>query len=557
MLSQGIFQMKKSSIKRSFKISFVLIVWLCITSGTAYAQYIEENPINKATADRMLEIGNYQEAVRIFSELLDEDKENLEYQFKLGKAYNYSNIDHAKGLKLLAKLNEHPDKPEGTLFELGVAYHKNYAFEEAHKVFDKLEASTEDPEEKKKYREWADMAYRARDMVADPVKVKLENLGKDINSEAPDYLPFVETDESSIFFTTRRDGVVGNLYSYQGYRTADIYVAKHRGNDYSRARSVGSPNTYGNEYTAGRAENGEYILYSVDSEDNYSDIYVSEKGRRSFMPPKELDSKEVNQKSSKETGAAITNDGKKIYFSSDREGGQGGFDIWVLRRLPTGAWAEPQNLGPPINTPGDELYPFLRGNESLLYFSSDGHPGMGGKDLFISQKDEISENWGKPKNMGYPINTPDDDLSICYASHSRYAYIGTKRDDSYGDLDIYRLVFNNISPEYTLLNGYVMNPDSSVIETDVLIEIFEAQSGVLYGSYLMNMKTGRYNAILPPGKYLIEIIDTYGYQNFSAEITLLSKNDFTPNKRVDIVLRKDSDEKAPELNTTIEPKKIE
>lgn len=549
--------MKKSSIRKSIYISFFLSAFLCVLSLRVDAQYIEENPINKATADKMLEIGNYQEAVRIYNELLAKDAENLEFQFNLGKAYNYSNIDHAKGLKILAKLNEHPDKPEGTLFELGVAYHKNYAFEEAHKVFDKLEASTENPEEKKKYRKWADMAYRARDMVENPVKVKLENLGKDINSPAPDYLPFVEPDESSLFFTTKREGVVGNLYSFQGYRTADIYVAKHKGDDYNRARSVGSPNTYGNEYTAGRAENGEFMIYSVDSEDNYSDLYVSEMGRRSFMPPKELDSEEVNQKSSKETGAAITNDGRKIYFSSDREGGQGGFDIWVLRRLPTGAWAEPQNLGPPINTPGDELYPFLRGDESLLYFSSDGHPGMGGKDLFISQRDEISGNWKGPKNMGYPINTPDDDLSICYASHSRYAYIGTKRDDSYGDLDIYRLVFNNISPEYTLLSGSVMNPDSSLIGTDVLIEIFEAQSGVLYGSYLMNPKTGRYNAILPPGKYLIEILDTYGYQNFSSEITLLSKNDFVPSKRIDIILSKDSQEKSPKLNTIIQPKKIE
>lgn len=524
---------------------------------SAYAQYIDEYPISKANGDKMLEIKNYQEAVRQFSALLDEEKDNLEYQFKLGQAYNYSTINHAKGLTILAKLNEEVEKPEGTLYELGVAYHKNYAFEEADKVFTKLKAGTEDPAEQKKYQEWIDMAKRASDMVAKPVKVKLENLGKDINSEAPDYLPFVEPDESSIFFTSRREGVVGNLYDYGGYRTADIFVAKQRGDDYSRARSVGSPNTYGNESTAGRSENGDYMIYNVNSEDNFSDLFISEKGRRSYMPPKELDSEETNQKTSKETGAAVTNDGRKIYFSSDREGGQGGFDIWIIRRLPTGAWGEPQNLGPPINTPGDEMYPFLRGNESLIYFSSNGHPGMGGQDLFIAERDDASGDWKEPNNMGYPINTPDDDLSICYASHSRYAYIGSKRDDSYGDLDIYRLVFSNISPEYTLLSGTVMNPDSSLIGTDVLIEIFEAKSGILYGSYLMNMKTGSYNAILPPGEYKIEIIDTYGYQSFEKTITLLSKNDFVPSKKVDITLLKDNDEQPPELNTNIKPKKIE
>lgn len=548
--------MKKNSIKSSSFI-FVFSLILLFYGFRLEAQYIEENPINKATANRMLEIKNYQEAVRIYTALLEAEPDNLEFQLNLGKAYNYSTIDHAKGLKILAVLNENPEKPEGTLFELGVAYHKNYAFEEAQKVFSKLIAGTEDPIKIEEYERWTDMAKRAQEMVNHPVKVKIENLGKDVNSEAPDYLPFVEPDESSLFFTTRREGVVGNLYSHAGYRTADIYVAKHKGNDYSRARSVGSPNTYGNEYTAGRSENGEYLLYCVDSEDNFADIYVSEKGRRSFMPPKELDSKETNQKTSKETGAVLTNDGKRIYFSSDREGGQGGFDIWIVRRLPTGAWAEPQNLGPPINTPGDEMYPFLRGDESLLYFSSNGHPGIGGQDLFIAERDVASDNWKEPKNMGYPINTPDDDLSICYAAHSRYAYIGSKRDDSYGDLDIYRLVFNNISPEYTLLSGNVMNTDSSSIDRDVLIEIFESKSGSLYGSYLMNLNTGRYNAILPPGNYLIEIIDTYGYKNYSQEITLLSKNDFVPSKRVDIVLVRDNEEQAPELNTTIKPKKIE
>ncbi len=519
-------------------------------------QYIEQYPINAANADKMLEFKNYPEAVRQFKELLQEDPDNMEYQYKLGKAYNYSYIDKAEGLRLLSQLQNEPEKPEGTLFELGVAYQMNYAFNEAQEVFEKLLSEASTGEGKKQLQKKINECIRGKEMVASPVDVKLENLGEEINSEAPDYLPFVEADESALYFSSRREGVVGNLYDYGGYRTADIFTSRHRGNSYSRARSVGSPNTYGNEETAGRSENGNYLLYHVNSEDNFSDLYIAEKGRRSFMPPQEFDSEKVNQKS-KETGGALTNDGRKLYFASDREGGMGGFDIWVVRRLPTGAWAEPFNLGPPINTPGDEKFPFLRGNESVLYFSSDGHPGMGGLDLFMSFMDDKSSSWKEPENMGYPINTPDDDMSICYASNSRYAYIATKRDDSFGDLDVYRLIFSNISPEYTLLSGMVMNPDSTMIETDVLIEIFENKSGKLYGSYLMNHKTGKYHAILAPGEYRLEIVDTYGYEDFRENISLPGKNDFIPNKQIDITLSADANESTPTFRTTMKPKKIE
>ncbi len=548
--------MKKNNINFLFR-QFIGVLFILLTNSI-FGQYIEQFPINRVNADKMLEIENYQEAVRQFSELLKEDPNNEEYQFNLAKAYNNSFIDQNKALKLLTKLHNSATakNPREIKYELAIAYHKNYAFDEANKLFNSLLTEETEPEEKNKLEKWIKSTILAKDMVANPIEVELENLGKEINSEAPDYLPYVDPDESTIYFSTRRDGVVGNLYDYGGYKTADIYTAKHKDNSYTRARSVGSPNTYGNEETAGRSENGNYLIYHVNSDDNFSDLFISEKGRRSFMPPKELDSKIVNQKTSKETGAAITNDGRRIYFSSDREGGQGGFDIWIIRRLPTGAWGEPQNLGPPINTPGDELYPFLRGNESLLYFSSDGHPSMGGKDLFTSTMDERSGKWNKPNNMGYPINTPNDDLNICYAANSRYAYTATKRDDSYGDLDIYRLIFKDISPEYTLLSGSIMNPDSSLIQSNVLIEIFESKTGVLYGSYLMNPKTSKYHAILPPGDYKVEIVDTYGYENFETEITLLGKSQFEPSKQIDIFLDKNKNEQIPELDTNIEPKKL-
>jgi len=533
-----------------------LILFLALgqTISSVRAQYVEPLKINRTNAYKMLEIENYQEAIRQFSQLLNEDPDNANFKLGLAKAYNYSPIDHAKGLQILIELNKDLKRPLGSFFELGIAFHKNYRFDEAIEVFKELKIALKDPEKIEFMQSWIDRSVRAKLMVQNPVEVKLENLGEDVNSEAPDFLPFVEPDESTIYFTTKREGVVGNLFDYSGYRTADVFTTRHRFNEYERARSIGSPNTYGNELTAGRSENGEFMVYQINSEEHFSDLFISEKGRKAYMPPKELDSEEANQKSSSEVSAAISNDGKRVYFSSDRQGGMGGFDIWVIKKLPIGIWSEPQNIGAPINTKGDEKYPFLRGDEGLIYFSSDGHPGMGGMDLFVALQDKESRTWQAPENMGYPINTTDDDLSICYAAHSRYAYIGSNRKDSYGDLDIYRLVFEEVRPEYTLISGMVMNPDSSLLGKKVLIEVFDSKDGSLYGSYIMNQKTGRYHAILPPGDYVMEIHDIYGHKDFLKKIIVAGKNEFVARRQLDIILDEDQSENQPEMDTRIERK---
>lgn len=239
--------MKRNNIR--FLIRQIIGVVILLLSNYTYGQYIEQYPISKANADKMLEIKNYQEAVRQYSELLKSEPNNEEFQFNLAVSYNNSFIDQNKALKLLSKLNSSKTitNPSEVKYQLAIAYHKNYAFDEANKMFNLLLTDVKDSEEKNDLEKWINATILAKDMVANPIGVELENLGKEINSKAPDYLPYVDPDESTIYFSTRRDGVVGNLYDYGGYKTADIDTAKYKGKDYTRARSVGSPNTYGYE----------------------------------------------------------------------------------------------------------------------------------------------------------------------------------------------------------------------------------------------------------------------------------------------------------------------
>lgn len=528
--------MKRNNIKAVQRIGlFLFLLQICLKSN---AQYIEQYPISANNGKKMFEFENYQEAVRQFTELLKEEPNHVTYKFYLGKAYTLSLINQKKGLELLQEVKNSDELSNDLNVEefLALAYFKNYDFSKAKSIYHELAETTSEEEKKTYYKQQMEKCIYAQNLYQNPVSVSFENLGENINSEAPDYLPFVSPDESMLFFSTRREGVVGGLYDYKGYYTSDIYTARHKRNKYNRSRSVGSPNTYGNEEMAGRSENGDFMLYHVDSDDHFSNLFVSEKGRRSYMAPKVIGSDEVNKKT-REIGATITNNGERLYFCSDREGGYGGFDIYVVNRLPNGNWGYPKNLGTPINTSGDELYPFLMDNEKVLYFSSNGHPNMGGLDLFKSVLSDQKAQWSRPQNLGYPINTVNDDKSICFAENKRYAYVAQNREDSYGDLDIYRLTFENEKAEYTLISGRVMAIDSTLIKTKVTVEIFNEESDALMGSYLMNTMTSKYHAILPPGRYRIEVLDADGFENFNKVIVLLGKNDFRENIEVPILLK--------------------
>lgn len=497
------------------------------------AQYIDEYPSNKLNASKVMELKNYQVAVRIYSELLKEEPNNIDFQFQLGTAYTYSNINQRRGLDLLKQVDASANKPDGVSKILAIAYFKNYEFDNAISTFNKVKNTLTNPEEIKEIDDWITQCNNSIQLKKRPISVRFENLGKDVNSDAPDYLPLVSPDESVIMFSTRRDGVVGNLFDYGGYKTADIYTSKHRRGKYSRSRSIGSPNTYGNEETAGSSENGDYMLYHVDSEDNYSDLYVSEMGRRSYMPPKELNSDLVNQKTS-EPGGSLTNEGDQLFFCSNRDGGFGGFDIYSVKRLPNGDWAEPINLGNEINTAKDEKYPLIRTNGNELYFSSNGFPGMGGMDLYKSIL--VDGKWSKPANLGYPLNTVNDDNNISFAENSRYAYVAARMDDSFGDLDIYRVVFEDKREELALVSGNLIRSDSSLILEEIVIEILNPETGELFGSYLSNSKTGKYVAILPPGVYSLEIINAQNFEDKVKKIIIKDKNDFVSVMNLNIVL---------------------
>lgn len=513
-------------IKKALIFLFLGIVF------SAKSQYVGVYQVNEGNCDFFIKDGNWPEAVQCFSQLFEGDSSNLDIKYKMAKGYTFSNIDKKRALALLEELKADAYSADDFQHVMAMAYFYNYKFSLAKKLFIELASSVGDGSEF--HTKMSKQCDRSIAMMQSPVPVSFENLGSAVNSPAPDYLPIVTPDESTIFFATKREGVVGNLGSSEGFKTADIFSSKHKRNKYSRVRSIGSPNTLGNEFTAGQSENGEYLIYTVNNEEYFFDLFISEMGRRSYMAPELLEKSEL--KATSEQGASLSNDGNRLYFSSDLEGGIGGFDIYVIQKLPNGDWGEVQNLGPTINTAGNENYPLLTDNGQTLYFSSDTHLGMGGMDLFKSSFNSATNEWGRPVNLGYPVNTPFDDLNISFSKNQRYAYMAKNLDDSFGDLDIYRLTFEEKKEDYSLVQGQVLTADSTIIDQEINVEAYHENSGIFVGTYIVNRKNGKYSAILAPGEYVLEVKDTEGYKDYSKVINVLGKNDREDLIKFNIIL---------------------
>ncbi|MBL4705125.1 MAG: PD40 domain-containing protein [Flavobacteriales bacterium] len=227
--------------------------------------------------------------------------------------------------------------------------------------------------------------------------------------------------------------------------------------------------------------------------------------------------------------------GSKIYFASDRPDGYGGIDIYMCQKLPNGKWSQAQNLGPTINTKFDEDFPNISPDGKVLYFSSRGHTSMGGYDIFKAEWNPLKRKFGAVRNIGYPINTPEDNMNFRVSKSGRFGYISALRKGGFGDLDIYRVTFREVEPEYTVITGKIVPKSGEPKFEDVLISVTDEETGDIYGDYIPNMDNMRYVMILPPGKYEV-FVGCYGYEEIIENIEVLDKSSFQSHIEKDIIV---------------------
>ncbi len=279
-------------------------------------------------------------------------------------------------------------------------------------------------------------SQNGKEFVSNPTKHSIVNMGREINSEFDDYAPVLNENEDEIVFTSRRrDGNMNDDVSDDNKPYEDIFFSKKTGDKWSRAKNIGNKvNTLFNESNLALSPDGKTLFIYRD--ENAGDVYFSTQENETWTVPQPLPG-DVNS-TYRETSVSISKDGNKLYFASDRPGGFGGSDIYESTKSRTGEWTKVKNMGPTINTPLDEDSPYVDYNGTTLYFSSEGKKGMGGFDIYkVTLIDEKKNEWSEPENLGYPINTPDNDIFYVGSKETDRGYYSSVRDDGMGYSDIY------------------------------------------------------------------------------------------------------------------------
>ena len=276
-----------------------------------------------------------------------------------------------------------------------------------------------------------------KEFIADPKPYSISNMGREINSEFEDYGPVLNADETEIIFTTRRrDGNTNENVADDNKPYEDIFVADKSGGKWSSAKNIGPTlNSKFSDSNLTLSYDGQLLFIYKD--DGNGDIYVSEKNKNgSWGTPTPLPG--IINSSARESSVSISADGNILYFASDRPGGYGASDIYMCTKDSKGEWSRVKNLGPKINTPYEEDGPYISFDGVTLYFSSAGHKTMGGLDIFKTSLVNTEKNeWSEPENIGYPINTPDDDVYFSTSKDGKRWYYSSVREDGMGYTDIY------------------------------------------------------------------------------------------------------------------------
>jgi len=447
--------------KKAMRKIFTTLLLLVILSRIGFAQFNEDFKKKYSAAEAFFAVGNYSDALQNYLKLNELAPNNPNLSYKIGvclvnmagrraEAIPYFMIAKrfiSKKYKGNYKEKRAPDK---TLYWAGKAYLSDYKIDMAISSFTKYkEFLKKDSTKIKMVDLLLSNCNNAKYLMKTPINIKLENLGASVNSAYSDYSPVISRDMRTLIFTSRREGTTGDNKTISGKFFEDIYIVRQNPSSqaWENLQKI-SPNinTEGHE-ASDYLSNDNKELYIYKADEGNGDLFISKFVNDEWQKPEEIKG-DVNT-DSVENHACLSPDEKKMFFVSNRKGGFGGKDIYMATKDEKGEWGNVVNLGNVINTPYDDDVPYVIGNSQgylTLYFSSQGHESMGGFDIFTSTSSGDNV-WTPPQNLGYPINTTDDDAFFIPTLDKRHAYYVTALKDGYGDQDLYYLTMLDVPEE--------------------------------------------------------------------------------------------------------------
>lgn len=272
----------------------------------------------------------------------------------------------------------------------------------------------------------------AKDAVSRPVPFEPKRLDETVNTERPEYLPSLTADGQILVYTTRTSP-----------RNEDIYYSTKTDTGWAVGQPLTVLNSIYNDSSPSIAADGQSMVFARNDERNNFDLYYAQRSEGRWEEPERLPAPISTD--AWESQPCLSADGQELYFVSNRGGGKGKLDLWISAQQADGSWGKPTNMGANINTPYNEQAPFLHPDGQTLYFMSKGHPGMGAYDLYLSRRQDDG-SWATPTNLGYPINTPNNEGALIVDLTGQTAYFDTDQEDptgrirEMGNADLYTFV---------------------------------------------------------------------------------------------------------------------
>ena len=352
-----------------------------------------------------------------------------------------------------------------------------------------------------------------------PVPYNPINMGQGINTPLDEYFPGVSADNQTLIYTRLKSN-----------RTEDFYISKKDENDaWLPARNMGPPiNSDQNEGTISISSDGQYVFFTGcnwQGGEGSCDLYFSALDGTEWKEPRNLGFP-INTRAW-ESQPSLSFDGKTLYFASARPGGYGGMDIWQST-YNKGRWSPPVNLGPEINTIGNEETPFIAKDDITLYFTSDFLPGMGNVDIFYTRK-TAQGKWEKPVNLGYPINSYQDERCLAIGANGIDAYIASEREGGFGGLDLYKFeLYENARPIKTGYVKGIVYDAKTLGKLKAKIELIDLTSGKTIIESVSNKVTGAFLVCLQGNKNYAMNVSADGYLFYSENFSLKDQSATDP-----------------------------
>lgn len=482
---------------------------------------------------------DYGEAEEEFLEAIEEDENFIEPHLGLAAIYRAQGRKDKEVEMYERAVAIDPAFYPMALYNLGLACYEGAQFEKGLNYFNQFRGMKGLKEEKlESATDYIARCQFAIEAMANPVDFEPVNMGPEVNTPYDDYWPALRGDEEVLYTTVRLPKNKAMTGEGNMYYQEDFFVASKSHGQWQQSVNMGPPvNTPSNEGAQSISADGQFFIFtSCQRKGGFGscDLYYTYRANGRWAPPQNI-GPPVNTQHW-ETQPSLSSDGRTLYFVSNRPGGQGSMDIWVTRLDASGQWGDPQNLGPQINTPKEDASPFIHPDGRTLYFASQGQIGMGGYDLFKSQLSDTG-NWSPPQNLGYPINTPDDEIGLIVNTRGDLALFASDRFEGQGK-DIYRF---ELAPEIrprpvTYVSGEVYDQDSKEkLRAWFVVEDLESTRAVVQS--WSEHGTGRFLVCLPAGHSYALNVSADGYLMHTQHFALRSDTVYIDPYELDIAMK--------------------